>query len=196
MALVPLIGSPAPAFTAQAVVGHEFKNISLSDYKGKWVVLFFYPLDWTFVCPTEVISFSVAAPEFKQLNTEVIGASIDSVYSHLAWINTPREEGGLGNINIPLIGDVDKKLATAYGAMFKDSGHTLRASYIIDPKGELKQITMNAPPVGRSVDEALRLLKAFQFHEVHGEVCPANWKPGDATINPDPVKKLDFFKKQ
>jgi len=186
------VQQPAPQFKSVAVVGQDFKEISLSDYKGKYLVLFFYPLDFTFVCPTEIIGFSDAVSEFKKLNTELIAASCDSEYSHLAWINTPRKEGGLGPVNFPIIADLNKKMARDYGVLL-DAGHPLRGTFIIDGKGIVRHITMNDPPVGRSVDETLRLVQAYQYADQHGEVCPVGWKPGSKTMNADPVKSKTYF---
>ncbi|KAI9009822.1 thioredoxin-like protein [Gaertneriomyces semiglobifer] len=188
------VKTPAPAFTAKAVINKEFKDISLSDYKGKWVVLFFYPLDFTFVCPTEIVAFSERAEEFRQVGAEIIGASVDSVHSHLAWINTPRKEGGLGDMKIPLISDITKSIARDYGVLVEDEGIALRGTFIIDPQGVVRQLAINDAPVGRSVDETLRLLEALQFADAHGEVCPANWKKGGKSMKPDPVKSKDYFK--
>jgi len=190
---VLLLAKKAPDFAGEAVVGTEFKNIKLSDYSGKWVVLFFYPLDFTFVCPTEIIEFSEKAKEFRKFNTEVIAASCDSKFSHLAWVNTPRKEGGLGKLDIPILADFNKTIAHNYGALFLDKGFPLRALYIIDPKGVVRQITLNDTPVGRNVSEVLRLVQAFQHVEKHGEVCPVNWKPGDDAINTGKAK--EYFAK-
>ena len=183
---------PAPEFEATAVVGQEFKTIKLSDYKGKYVVLFFYPLDFTFVCPTEILQFSDRVEEFKQINTEVIGASVDSQFSHLAWVNTPRKQGGLGEISIPLIADIGGNISKQYGVLM-DEGFTLRGLFIISDKGVVRHITQNDPPVGRNVDEVLRLVRAYQFTDEHGEVCPANWQPGKPTMKPDPKGSLSYF---
>jgi len=188
------VGKPAPDFKEVAVVGNDFKDIKLSDYKGKYVVLLFYPLDFTFVCPTEIIAFSDRAEEFKKLNTEVIGLSVDSQFTHLAWVNTPRKEGGLGKINIPLVADLKKTISRNYDVLLEDEGHTLRGLFIIDDKGIVRQITLNDPPVGRSVDETLRLISAFQFSDSHGVVCPVNWKPGQDTMKADPQKSKEYFK--
>jgi alkyl hydroperoxide reductase subunit AhpC len=187
------IGKPAPEFTKTAVVDGDFKTIKLSDYKGKYVVLFFYPLDFTFVCPTEILAFSEAAEKFRAINAELIGVSVDSEYSHLAWTKTPRKDGGLGNINIPLIADVNKSLARDYNVLIEDDGVALRGSFIIDGKGILRQITVNDLPVGRSVEETLRLVQAFQFTDEHGEVCPANWRKGEKTIIPEVGKSKEYF---
>jgi len=196
MSLTVHVGKPAPGFSAKAVVNGEIQTVNLTDYLGKYVVLFFYPLDWTFVCPTEILEFSDNADKFRANNAEVLGVSVDSVFSHLAWISTERKEGGLGGkLNIPLIADVDRTISATYGALYLESGHTLRATYIIDPTGKLLHLSLNDPPVGRSVHEVLRLVQGYQFVAEHGEVCPINWTPGSATIKPDPEKKLEYFKK-
>ncbi|CAF0835418.1 unnamed protein product [Adineta ricciae] len=195
----PVIAKPAPEFKGQAVINGHFKDIQLSDYKGKYVILFFYPLDFTFVCPTELVAFNEKLEEFRQLDTVVIGCSTDSVYSHLAWINTPRKQGGLGELNYPLLSDFSKEISRRYGVLIDDNGGVaLRGLFIIDREQKLRQITINDLPVGRSVDEVLRLIKAFQFVEKHGEVCPANWneKTNPNTIKPDPVKSKEYFEKQ
>jgi len=191
---VPDLQKPAPAFSGTAVVDGQFKDISLSQYHGKYVVLFFYPLDFTFVCPTEIIAFSDRVEEFKNIGCEVIAASCDSHFSHLAWVNTPRKEGGLGSMSIPLLADKSGKIAKSYGVYNEETGIPFRGLFIIDTKGNLRQITVNDLPVGRSVDETLRLVQAFQYTDKHGEVCPAGWKPGQKTMKPDPVGSKDYFK--
>lgn len=163
---------------------------------GKYVVFFFYPLDFTFVCPTEIIAFSDAAEEFRKIDCEVIAASVDSHYSHFAWCNTPRKQGGLGPMKIPLVSDTRRIISTDYGVLKEDEGIAYRGLFIIDNNGILRQITINDLPVGRSVEETLRLVQAFQFTDKHGEVCPAGWKPGSDTIKPDVQKSKDFFSKQ
>ena len=168
MALQPQMA--APKFTGTAVVKGEFKQISLDDYKGKYVVLFFYPLDFTFVCPTEIIAFNDRAGEFSALNCEVIACSTDSHFSHLAWCHKSRKEGGLGDMQIPLLADKSMAISRAYGVLKEDEGLTFRGLFIIDPEGKLRQITVNDLPVGRDVDETLRLVQAFQFTDKHGEV--------------------------
>jgi len=193
--LAAQVQKPAPDFSGTAVVDAEFKQISLSDFKGKYLVLFFYPLDFTFVCPTEIISFSDRISEFKSLNAEVVGVSTDSHFSHLAWINLARKEGGLGGLNYPLLSDFHKNISRDYGVLIEDAGIALRGLFLIDPQGTVRQMTINDLPVGRSVDETLRLIKAFQFVEKNGEVCPANWTPESPTIKPDPVGSKDYFNK-
>lgn len=189
------LSKPAPNFTATAVVNGEFKELKLLDFRGKYLVFFFYPLDFTFVCPTEIIAFSDRITEFKAINTEVVACSVDSPFTHLAWMKTPRNQGGLGPIRIPLLSDLTHQISKDYGVYLEHLGHTLRGLFIIDHKGVLRQITMNDLPVGRSVDETIRLVQAFQFTDKHGEVCPAGWKPGGATIIPNPEGKLKYFRK-
>ncbi|XP_065828531.1 peroxiredoxin-4-like [Oscarella lobularis] len=190
------ISKPAPHFEGTAVVNGEFKEVKLTDFKGKYLVFFFYPLDFTFVCPTEIIAFSDRVKEFREINAEVVACSVDSPFTHLAWINTPRSEGGLGKVDIPILSDMTHQISKDYGVLLENQGHTLRGLFIIDDNGILRQITMNDLPVGRSVDETLRLVQAFQYTDNHAEVCPAGWKPGSDTIIPDPNKKLTYFEKQ
>jgi peroxiredoxin (alkyl hydroperoxide reductase subunit C) len=189
-----IVGLAAPDFTATAVVDQEFKEISLSQYRGKYVVLFFYPLDFTFVCPTEITAFSDRYADFSSRNTEVLGVSVDSQFSHLAWVQTDRKNGGLGDIAYPLVSDLNKTIARDYQVLDEGAGIALRGLFIIDPEGVVMHSTINNLPVGRSVDETLRVLQAFQYVQSHpDEVCPANWTPGEKTMNPDPVKSKDFF---
>ncbi|XP_078488707.1 peroxiredoxin-like [Ciona intestinalis] len=190
------IQKSAPDFTATAVVNGDFRDVTLSDYKGKYVVLFFYPLDFTFVCPTEIIAFSDRVSEFLDIGCEVLACSTDSHFSHLAWTNIPRKKGGIGNMKIPLIADKNCEISKDYGVLMEGSGIAFRGLFIIDNTGVLRQITINDLPVGRSVDETLRLVKAFQFTDQHGEVCPAGWKPGDDTIKPDVQDSQKYFSKQ
>lgn len=186
---------PAPSFKADAVINGEFKSVSLADYKGKYVVLFFYPLDFTFVCPTEILAFSDRVEEFKKINAEVVAVSIDSKFSHLAWSKTPRKDGGIENVKYPLVADLTKQIARDYGVLIEEAGVALRGLFIIDPEQKVRHITINDLPIGRSVDEALRVIQALQFHAEHGEVCPANWKPGAATMKADPTGSKEYFKK-
>ena len=188
------VGLQAPDFTATAVVDQEFKEISLSQYRGKYVVLLFYHLDFTFVCPTEITAFSDRYDAFKALNTEVLGVSVDSQFSHLAWIQTERKQGGLGDIAYPLVADLKKEVAAAYNVLDEAEGVALRGLFIINPEGVVQHATVNNLPVGRNVEETLRVLQAFQHVEANpDEVCPANWTPGERTMNPDPVGSKDFF---
>lgn len=184
----------APQFDEVALMPDgTFKNVSLASYKGKWVVLFFYPLDFTFVCPTEICQFSDHIKEFRDLNCEVIACSMDSQYSHLAWTQQERKKGGLGKMEIPILADKTKSIMKAYGVLKEDEGISYRGLFIIDTKGNVRQITVNDNPVGRNVDEVKRLVEAFQFVEKHGEVCPANWKPGSATMKPDPKASIEGY---
>jgi len=190
-----LVTKKAPEFTAQAVMPDgSFQEVSLADYRGKYVVLFFYPLDFTFVCPTEIIAFSDAAAQFEALGVQLLSCSVDSHYTHLAWRNTPRGQGGLGQINYPMVADLDKKIAEAYDVLLP-GGVALRGLFLIDKEGVVRHQLVNDLPLGRSVDEALRLVQALQFFEKHGEVCPANWHEGKATIKPDPQGSQEFFGK-
>lgn len=191
---MPLVTSQAPTFDCAAVVGGEIVQLTWKDlHAGKWMILFFYPLDFTFVCPTEIIAFSDAADRFAKLGAKVAAVSVDSQFTHLAWVNTARADGGLGKVNFPLIADLDKNIARSYDVLL-DAGIALRGLFIIDPRGVVRHSTINDLPVGRNVDEAIRVIEAFQFVEEHGEVCPANWKPGADTMKADPVGAQDYFK--
>jgi alkyl hydroperoxide reductase subunit AhpC len=187
-----LVQKAAPDFKGKAVSGHEFRDLSLSQYKGKWLILFFYPLDFTFVCPTEIIDFSNKMEDFKKLNAELVGCSVDSHYTHLAWINTPRKEGGLGEIKYPLLSDLNKEVAQAYGVL-ADGGLALRGLFIINPKGQIVYEVVHDLAVGRNPDETLRVLAAFQQVEKTGEVCPSSWTPGAKTMKADPVGAKEYF---
>ncbi|KXN83260.1 Peroxiredoxin [Leucoagaricus sp. SymC.cos] len=192
--MVALVQRPAPTFKADAVAEGTFQEVSLSDFLGQWVVLLFYPMDFTFVCPTEILAFNDALPQFKALNTTVLGVSTDSKFSHFAWANQSRKEGGLGpNLKLTLVADRSMQISRDYGVLLEDDGVALRGLFIIDPQGTLRQITVNDLPVGRSVDETIRLIKAFQFTDKHGEVCPANWTEGAKTIKPSPNGSLEYF---
>jgi alkyl hydroperoxide reductase subunit AhpC len=171
-----LVGKKAPDFTMETALGNgqEFGKVSLSDYRGKWLVMFFYPLDFTFVCPTEIIAMSDAYEQFQDLDCEVLGVSTDSKYSHRAWINTPRDSNGLGKLNYPLASDFTKTVSRDYGVLIEEDGAALRGLFIIDPEGIIRYQVVHDLDVGRSVDETLRVLQALQS----GGLCPANWKPG------------------
>jgi alkyl hydroperoxide reductase subunit AhpC len=175
-----LVGKPAPDFTMETALGdgQGFGQVSLSDYKGKWLIFFFYPLDFTFVCPTEITALSDSAAVFSELNTEILGVSTDSKFTHRAWINTPREQNGLGPLQFPLASDITKQTARDYGVLIEEEGVALRGLFIIDPDGILKYQVVNHNDIGRSVDETLRVLQALQS----GGLCPANWKPGDKLL--------------
>ena len=189
---MPLVGSPAPEFKANAYVNGELKELSLSDYRGKWVYLLFYPLDFTFVCPTEILAFSRRAQEFRDLGCEVIGVSIDSHFVHKAWVETPRDKGGLGGIDIPLVADMDKQIAASYGVLA--GAIALRGLFLIDPEGVVQQATIHNLPVGRSTNEAKRVLTAFQFVKNNdGLVCPADWEAGQDTMKADSDSMAKFL---
>lgn len=190
-----LVSKPAPDFTADAVMPDgSFKQIKLSDYKGKNVILFFYPLDFTFVCPTEIIAFSNKNADFEKRNTVVLGVSIDSKFSHLAWRNTDRKQGGLGEISYPLIGDLSKQICKDYDVL-ADFGVAFRGLFLIDKEGIVQHQVINNLPLGRNIDEALRMVDALQYHEDNGEVCPANWKEGEDGMKPDPDGSQEYFSK-
>ncbi len=188
-----IVGRQAPDFALEGVLNGRFANYRLSDYKGKWVVLFFYPLDFTFVCPTEILAFSDRLGEFKKLGAEVLGASVDSKYSHLAWTEKPREEGGIKSLAYPLLEDLGKELAEEYGVLDEAGKVALRGLFIIDPDGVVQHATINNLGVGRSVDETLRVLQAFQFVRDNGEVCPADWKPGTKSMKADWTRSKEYF---
>ncbi|KAK9379020.1 thioredoxin-like protein [Kockiozyma suomiensis] len=189
------VQKPAPAFTKTAVIDGAFEDISLDQYKGKWLVLAFIPMAFTFVCPTEIVAYSDAAPKFKERGAEIVFASVDSEYTLLAWTNVARKDGGLGPVQIPLISDKNHTLSSDYGVLIPEMGVALRGIFIIDPKGNVRQVTINDLPVGRNVEETLRLLDAFQFTDEYGEVCPANWTKGADTLKADPTGKLEYFAK-
>merc|ERR1719148_538570 len=186
----------APDFDCMALLPNQsFGNVKLSSLisSGSWVVLFFYPLDWTFVCPTEICEFSDQSDEFEKVKCKVIGCSVDGEYCHLAWSNVSRAKGGIGQLDIPLLADVSRSVSKKYGVLL-DAGHSCRGTFIIDPKGVMRHMSMNDPPVGRNVDEVLRLVKGYQHFEQYGVVCPAKWKSqSDRTIKPDPTGKLKYF---
>ena len=191
--MATLVAKPAPEFKAQAVMPDgSFKEIQLSDYKGKYVILFFYPLDFTFVCPTEIIAFSTQIDDFKKRNTEVLGVSVDSHFSHLAWRNTDRKTGGLGQIDYALVADLDKKISEDYGVL-ADGGIAFRGLFLIDKDGIVQHMLVNNLPLGRNIDEAVRMVDALQHHEQNGEVCPANWKKGADAMKPGPKESQEYF---
>jgi peroxiredoxin (alkyl hydroperoxide reductase subunit C) len=187
-----LVGKAAPEFAATAVYGNnEIKELKLSSYKGKYVVLFFYPLDFTFVCPSELIAFDHRLEDFKKLSVEVIGCSIDSQFTHLAWKNTPVDKGGIGQVKYPLVADVKHSICQAFDVEFAAAGVAFRGSFLIDKDGIVQHQVVNNLPLGRNIDEMLRMVDALQFTEQHGEVCPAGWQKGKAGMkaSPDGVAK-------
>lgn len=180
-----LIGEKAPEFCVQGVSeSGEIKQYALEDFEGKYVVLFFYPLDFTFVCPLELLRMSELADRFKALNAEVLGVSVDSEHTHSAWRNTPVKQGGIGNINFPLLADIDREMMMSYGVMNQKPGIALRGTVIIDPKGFVRVHQVNDLPIGRNPDEILRLVAAIDYHEKHGDVCPPQWREGDKSLKP------------
>ena len=186
-----LVGKPAPDFTAKAVYGNnEIKDLKLSSLKGKYVVLFFYPLDFTFVCPSELIAFDHRLEEFKARGVEVLSCSIDSHFTHLAWKNTPVNNGGIGQVGYPMVADITHTIAQAYDVE-SAGGVAFRGSFLIDKAGLVRHQVVNDLPLGRNVDEMLRMVDALQFTEEHGEVCPAGWQKGKKgmTASPEGVAK-------
>ena len=190
-----LVTKQAPNFTAQAVLAdNSIAEFTLSDLRDKYVVLFFYPLDFTFVCPSEILAFNRALAEFNKRNCQLVGVSVDSQFSHLAWKNTPIKEGGIGDIQFPLVADLNKSISAAYSVLLPD-GISLRGLFLIDQKGVVRHAVVNDLPLGRNVDEALRMVDALQFFEKHGEVCPANWKPGEEAMKPTPAGVAEYLSK-
>ncbi len=176
-----LVGKQAPSFSAPAVMadGSINADFSLTDYKGKSIVLFFYPLDFTFVCPTELIAFSHRIEEFEKRGVQVLGCSIDSQFTHAAWRNTAIDDGGIGPVKYPLVADVKHEVCRAYDVEFEPAGVALRGSFLIDEGGIVRHQVVNDLPLGRNIDEMLRMVDAMQFHDKYGEVCPAGWNQGD-----------------
>ena len=191
-----LVQQEAPDFAAQAVMPDgSFQEVKLSDYRGKHVLLFFWPLDFTFVCPTEIIAFSDATAEFEKLGVQILGVSVDSHYTHFAWTETSRDKGGIGKTAYPLVADLNKKIAESYDVLL-EGGIALRGLFLIDKEGVVRHQVVNDLPLGRSVDEALRMVQALQYFEKNGEVCPANWKEGSSTIKPTIDDSKSFFENE
>lgn len=189
-----LIGKKAPDFTAKAVVkGEIVENFSLSSHQGKYVVLFFYPLDFTFVCPTELHAFQEKLADFAKRDTQVIAVSTDSHFSHLAWVNTPKSQGGIQGVEYPLVADFTKEIARNYDVLLEEDGVALRGLFLMDKEGVVQHAVLNNLPLGRNVDEALRMVDALQYTEKHGEVCPANWREGDKAMKADQDGLKAFF---
>nr|YP_009398921.1 2-Cys peroxiredoxin [Cliftonaea pectinata]ARW68065.1 2-Cys peroxiredoxin [Cliftonaea pectinata] len=188
------VGNQAPDFSSTAVYEQEFKKVRLSDYLGKYVILLFYPLDFTFVCPTEITAFSDKYDQISSMNTEVLGISVDSEYCHLAWMQLDRESGGVGDLRYPLVSDLTKEISISYNVL-NHEGKSLRGLFIVDQVGVIQHALVNNLDVGRSVDEALRVLQAIQYVQNNpDEVCPANWQPGQATINSSHLGSKQYFK--
>ncbi|MEX0962200.1 MAG: peroxiredoxin [Simkaniaceae bacterium] len=189
-----LIGNKAPDFTANAVVnGHIVDNFSLADLQGRYVILFFYPLDFTFVCPTELHAFEEKLKAFRSRNAEVVGCSVDSHFSHLAWIQTPKAKGGIEGVTYPLVSDLNKEISRAYQVLNEEEGVAFRGLFLIDKEGIIRHQLINDLPLGRSTNEVLRLLDALIFHEEHGEVCPANWQAGSKAMTPTQEGLASYF---
>nr|YP_010951768.1 putative peroxiredoxin [Laurencia elata]WMP12707.1 putative peroxiredoxin [Laurencia elata] len=188
------VGDKAPGFSAVAVYEQEFKQVKLSDYLGKYVILLFYPLDFTFVCPTEIIAFSEIYDQFYSLDTEILGISVDSEYCHLAWMQLDRESGGVGDLKYPLVSDLNKQISLSYNVL-NSEGKSLRGLFIIDKQGIIQHSLVNNLDFGRSVSETIRTLQAIQYVQSNpDEVCPANWQPGNATIKNTPTDSKEYFK--
>lgn len=192
-----LVGKQAPDFSEVAVVdGYKFQeNFTLSQFKGKYVVLFFYPLDFTFVCPTELHAFQEKLEDFKSRNIEVVGVSVDSQFSHFAWLNTPVSKGGIQGVKYPLVADINKTISKDYDVLVENGGVAYRGLFLIDKEGIVRHQVVNDLPLGRNVDEAIRIADALQFVEEHGEVCPANWNKGDKSMKPDQSGLEAYFAK-
>jgi peroxiredoxin (alkyl hydroperoxide reductase subunit C) len=190
-----LVTKEAPDFEAEAVMANNsFEKISLKSLHGKYVLIFFYPLDFTFVCPSEILAFNRQVDALQKRNCQLIGISVDSVYTHLAWKNTPVNQGGIGNIDFPLVSDMSKKISNDYGVLLED-GVSLRGLFLIDKGGIVRHQLINDLPLGRDVEEAIRVLDALQFTEEHGDVCPANWRPGDDAMKPTPEGVAEYLTK-
>lgn len=193
-----IVARPAPDFTAPAVLpsGMIEESFNLSSLRGKYVVLFFWPLDFTFVCPTEIIAHDKRLEKFKERGVEVVGVSIDSQFTHFAWRETPVAEGGIGPVQFPMVADVKHEITQAYGIEHPDEGVAMRASFLIDKEGVVQHQIVNNLPLGRNVDEMLRMVDALQFHEEHGEVCPAGWEKGDTGMTPDAEGVASYLKSE
>ena len=190
-----LVGREAPDWKADAVVnGNEFKEVSLSEFRNKkYVVLFFYPLDFTFVCPTELHAFQEKVAEFDSLDTQVIGVSVDSKFSHFAWLNTPKAQGGIEGVKYPVVSDLNKEITRKYDVEVEGAGISYRGLFLIDKEGIVQHQVVNNLPLGRNIDEALRMVKSLQFFEKNGEVCPANWNEGSKAMKPTNEGLKDYF---
>lgn len=198
--MVPTIRQPAPNFCLNGAEGFDtITNVTLNKYKGQWLILLFYPMDWTFVCPTEIFAYNDAEEKLAAVNAKVVGISGDSPFTHLAWLRAPREEGGLGgDINIPLLSDVTREVMKAYGVYNEDKSgldyaQAFRGLFLIDPKGILRHMYINDNGVGRNVDETIRVIKGLQFSDEHGEVCPANWHEGEKTFTPNSAGVANYL---
>lgn len=190
-----LVGKKAPEFKARAAIKDKIsEDFCLSDYQGKYIIFFFYPLDFTFVCPTELHAFQDRLKEFEKRNAQVIGCSVDSWFCHLAWLNTPKAKGGIQGVTYPIVSDLNKTIARSFQVLKEEEGIAYRGLFLIDCEGVVRHQLVNDLSLGRSVDEALRLLDALRFHEEHGEVCPANWKTGAKAMKPTEQGLAEYFR--
>jgi len=190
-----LVGEKAPEFKAKAVIKDKFyEDFSLSDFLGKYIVFFFYPLDFTFVCPTELHAFQEKLKDFDKRNAQVVGCSVDSCFSHIAWLNIPKSKGGIQGISYPIVSDLSKSISRSFQVLNEAEGIAFRGLFLIDREGVVRHQLVNDLPLGRSVDETLRLLDALIFHEQNGEVCPANWKAGTKAMKPTEQGLADYFR--
>lgn len=187
------VGKQAPDFSGEAIVDGKINNIKLSDFSDKYKLLLFYPLDFTFVCPTELLALQDNIQEFEKLNTQVIAASVDSIYSHLAWLNTPRSKGGIHGVTYPILSDIKKTISSDYGVLIEEDGVALRGVFLLDKDNIVQSVTINNLSLGRSIPELLRVIKALQFVEKNGEVCPADWEPGKKSMKPDQKGLEEYF---
>lgn len=189
-----LVGKHAPIFEAKAVIGNKIvEGFSLKHYRGKYVIFFFYPLDFTFVCPTELHAFNEALEEFEKRNAQLIACSVDSAHTHLAWLNTPKSRGGIEGIDYPIVSDITKKISEEYGVLISDEGIALRGLFLIDKEGVIRHQVVNDLPLGRSVNDILRMIDALQHFEKNGEVCPANWAVGKKSMKPNRESLEEFY---
>ena len=187
------VGKEAPSFNCQAVINKQIKEVSLQDFDGKYKVIFFYPLDFTFVCPTELHAFQELLSEFEKRNTQVLGVSVDSAYSHLAWLNTPKAKGGIEGITYPILSDINKEISKAYGVLDECQGVAFRGVFVLDKDNIVQSITINNLSLGRNIPEFVRLIDALQFVEKHGQVCPANWNSGQKAMDPTSEGVQTYF---
>lgn len=187
------VGKKAPDFSCEAVIDGQIQKVSLSNFDGKYKLLFFYPLDFTFVCPTEILALQDSLGKFKKLNTQIIAVSVDSAFSHKAWLATPRAKGGIEGVTYPILSDIKKTISTDYGVLIEEEGVALRGVFLLDKDNVVQSLTINNLSLGRSVEELLRVVMALQFVEKHGEVCPANWEPGKKSMKPTQQGLEDYF---
>ncbi|HSX37233.1 MAG TPA: peroxiredoxin [Chlamydiales bacterium] len=191
-----IVGKKTPEFKAKAVIKDKiYQDFCLSDFTGKYIVFFFYPLNFTFVCPTELHAFQDNLGEFEKRNTQVIGCSVDSCFAHQAWLSMPKNKGGIQGVSYPIVSDLNKSIARSFHVLKEEEGIAYRGLFLIDRDGIIRHQLINDLPLGRSVDEILRMIDALHFHEEHGEVCPANWKIGSKAMKPTEQGLVDYFQK-